>query len=430
MMPLLAIGGLLLAASMGKRSKAPGRGGGPSPGHGGPAPSGRSLVLSALPDWVPAELGEPRFDATLGPKTGPRSWAYYSLGPPEDPLRYGTTCGVWVAFLLELLGAPAVMVNRGPAYRIGEHLMRVVEGAKKVGAWREGFAGIKPGDIYVVATPPKGVDAHIGFFLDRSDGWVFTADAGQPGAAGAAQAAAYVARAEQDGKLSGPEGAWPFRPVLGYVDMDAAMSSPLARPRAPALDASGPSGSGPGRAWRTRRGLIQLEGPAGWYTPTLGEPPVGALQWEGLARSASKLRGVPLPWVLGTIHVESGGNPVAVSPAGALGLMQIMPQFVDVSPVNLIEPGVNVDVGSTLLAKSFKAGLSLPEAASIYNAGPGADGKPKPSESSPWGMAEQDGHIDKIVAASNWVTLQMRPPSRAAPLLFGAALVAVPLLAA
>lgn len=48
--------------------------------------------------------------------------------------------------------------------------------------------------------------------------------------------------------------------------------------------------------------------------------PVEAIIAEASARFA-----IPPPWIRAVIHVESGGNANAVSPKGAIGLMQIMP---------------------------------------------------------------------------------------------------------
>lgn len=46
---------------------------------------------------------------------------------------------------------------------------------------------------------------------------------------------------------------------------------------------------------------------------------------ESAVAEASAAFAIPSPWIRGVMARESGGDPRAVSPAGALGLMQLMP---------------------------------------------------------------------------------------------------------
>jgi len=48
-------------------------------------------------------------------------------------------------------------------------------------------------------------------------------------------------------------------------------------------------------------------------------------RWTSEIAVASRRFGIPEQWVRAIMRVESGGNPSATSPAGAMGLMQIMP---------------------------------------------------------------------------------------------------------
>ena len=73
------------------------------------------------------------------------------------------------------------------------------------------------------------------------------------------------------------------------------------------------------------------------------------------------------------VEAESSFNPEAVSPQGALGLMQLMPSTGDLfRATDLLDPKVNVDTGarylSTLL-RQFDGDVVL--ALAGYNAGPG-----------------------------------------------------------
>jgi soluble lytic murein transglycosylase-like protein len=69
---------------------------------------------------------------------------------------------------------------------------------------------------------------------------------------------------------------------------------------------------------------------------------------------------------------ESGFNPNAVSPAGALGLMQIMPDVAASLGVNAYDPAQAVNAAAYLLAKNLQQFGSDTLAVAAYNAGPGA----------------------------------------------------------
>jgi soluble lytic murein transglycosylase-like protein len=74
------------------------------------------------------------------------------------------------------------------------------------------------------------------------------------------------------------------------------------------------------------------------------------------------------------IEAESSFDPKAVSPVGALGLMQVMPATAgSYEAVELLNPRVNLDQGARYLSwllERFEGDLELALAA--YNAGPGA----------------------------------------------------------
>jgi soluble lytic murein transglycosylase-like protein len=77
-------------------------------------------------------------------------------------------------------------------------------------------------------------------------------------------------------------------------------------------------------------------------------------------------------------HVESRHNPQAVSPAGALGLMQVMPDTarrfgVDDPRRDLFDPLVSLQVGSAYLKTlQGRFGNNLALVLAAYNAGEGA----------------------------------------------------------
>ena len=78
--------------------------------------------------------------------------------------------------------------------------------------------------------------------------------------------------------------------------------------------------------------------------------------------------------VKAVMTVESDGDPRAVSPAGAMGLMQLMPANVaEAGVTDPFDPAQNIDAGARQLAQlmnEFGGNLDLTLAA--YNAGPNA----------------------------------------------------------
>lgn len=91
-----------------------------------------------------------------------------------------------------------------------------------------------------------------------------------------------------------------------------------------------------------------------------------------LVSAAAATHGLPEELLTAMIEVESNFNAAAVSPAGAVGLMQLMPQTARYLGVeNAHDPASNIDGGARYLKKllgRFDNNLHLALAA--YNAGP------------------------------------------------------------
>lgn len=160
-------------------------------------------------------------------------------------------------------------------------------------------------------------------------------------------------------------------------------------------------------SWRTLpNGQVEVNG----RVPTFSEPHRSMLrsrvieQWGQAATEAARRYGIPVHWVLGMIYRESGGQPEAMSPVGAVGLMQLYSSAaLDGHTRNEVmeDPELNIRLGVRYMAVIRREGDSLVEVASKYNAGQERDGTPHPSNKSPWGYRENEGHISAVVTGAN-----------------------------
>jgi soluble lytic murein transglycosylase-like protein len=92
-----------------------------------------------------------------------------------------------------------------------------------------------------------------------------------------------------------------------------------------------------------------------------------------LADAAADKYGLPRELVRSVMSAESGSNPRAVSPKGAIGLMQLMPATAKDLGVDPHDPAQNVDAGVRYLRDLLvKYNFGLWHALAAYNAGEGA----------------------------------------------------------
>lgn len=90
------------------------------------------------------------------------------------------------------------------------------------------------------------------------------------------------------------------------------------------------------------------------------------------ARAAAARHGVPADMFLKLVTRESGWNPGAVSPKGAVGLAQLMPETASLLGVDPTDPEDNLDGGARYLRMMFDRFGSWRLALAAYNAGPQA----------------------------------------------------------
>jgi soluble lytic murein transglycosylase-like protein len=87
---------------------------------------------------------------------------------------------------------------------------------------------------------------------------------------------------------------------------------------------------------------------------------------------AAKAEGLDVHLLRAVAWTESRGRQNAVSPKGALGVMQLMPSTAAEMGVDPLDPDANLHGGARYLARQLSRFQSVPLALAAYNAGPGA----------------------------------------------------------
>lgn len=107
---------------------------------------------------------------------------------------------------------------------------------------------------------------------------------------------------------------------------------------------------------------------------------------------AAQRFGIPEAWIWAVMRAESNGDPAAISRAGAMGLMQIMPgTWAGLTARyglgdNPWDERANIHAGAAYLREMIDRYHDLPTALAAYNAGPGRvddwrqRGRPLPAE--------------------------------------------------
>jgi soluble lytic murein transglycosylase-like protein len=160
-------------------------------------------------------------------------------------------------------------------------------------------------------------------------------------------------------------------------------------------------------------------------TATTGAASAGATPFAAEIDAAAARNGVDPALLRGLIRQESNFDPGAKSPAGAIGLCQLMPATAaGLGVTNPSDPVQNIEGGAKYLKQQLdRFGGDVSKALAAYNAGPGAvqryNGVPP--------YAETQSYVQRVTAYAN----EYRQASTtAAPAATSAALSASPLVTA
>lgn len=140
-----------------------------------------------------------------------------------------------------------------------------------------------------------------------------------------------------------------------------------------------------GLGWATRPNheIVLETGSAPRYEPGTGRYLLCEQTWQNFhceLADAALRHALPISWVLAIACVETGpwsssrAHQAAMeSPAGALGVMQIMPATAEAlgyAPQEMLEPAKNIDAGARLISQiAARVGGGLPAICGPYNSG-------------------------------------------------------------
>jgi soluble lytic murein transglycosylase-like protein len=149
---------------------------------------------------------------------------------------------------------------------------------------------------------------------------------------------------------------------------------------------------------------VGMAAPAAAVFPVFTVPPAceptPEPQVAPIIEAAAKAQDVPSKLLRAVIEQESGWRACAVSPKGALGLMQLMPAAIDDLGVsNPFDPAESIGAGARFLKQLLaKYKGDLPLALGAYNAGPSA--------------VDQAGGIPEIPETRDYVDAILRKLAR------------------
>ncbi|CAB4147612.1 LT_GEWL domain containing protein [uncultured Caudovirales phage] len=134
------------------------------------------------------------------------------------------------------------------------------------------------------------------------------------------------------------------------------------------------------------------------YGPPTADGKTAPAEWDQHFNAASTTYGVPIPLIKAVAGTESMFNPNAVSPAGAGGVMQIMPgTAADLGVTNRFDVGQSINKGTAYLKQQMDRFGNLDHALVAYNWGPGNAEKWVAAGANPAALpAETRNYITKV----------------------------------
>lgn len=105
-------------------------------------------------------------------------------------------------------------------------------------------------------------------------------------------------------------------------------------------------------------------------TPNNPALPPAAWQWMTSIDRAARAEGVDPKLLTALVWTESSFSPTAVSPAGAIGLTQLMPPTAEMLEVDPYDPEQNLRGGARFLRHMIDRFGRVDHALAAYNAGP------------------------------------------------------------
>jgi hypothetical protein len=151
--------------------------------------------------------------------------------------------------------------------------------------------------------------------------------------------------------------------------------------------------------------------------PGKNDSAAGLVTWIGFApevkvlmpalREAAAAHQVDIELLKAIIAVESAFNAKAVSPRGAVGLMQILPASAELSTEQLLDPRTNILAGARLMADLIRRHAGIDVALAAWNAGEGTVRK-HGGQMPP--IPETRAHVHQVLELY-WALLQARPPA-------------------
>jgi soluble lytic murein transglycosylase-like protein len=124
--------------------------------------------------------------------------------------------------------------------------------------------------------------------------------------------------------------------------------------------------------------------------------PLPAAQLDSLIEGAAKQQDLQPELLRSMVNQESGARPCAVSPKGAMGLMQLMPATAaQLGVKDPFDPQENLNAGAWFVKQLLTTYNDLPLALGAYNAGPARvnaiDGIPA--------IPETQNYVQKIISS-------------------------------